>query len=415
MTTTTAAAGKLPAIILIILGVLNAVGPLTVDTYLPGMPGLAAELGAGRAEAQLSLTACLVGIAVGQLIAGPWSDTVGRRLPLVLGAVGYTLASLACAAAPDLTMLIVLRFVQGLAGAVGVVAGRAVVRDVASGPLAVRYYSQLATAGALAPVAAPLLGSAILMVASWRGVFIALAVLGMLLTVLLLVFFRETHPLRLRSSAAPSATLGAFSAMLRDRRFVGYLGVGAFSGVMLFAYISGSSFLFQGEFGATAEQFALAFSLNGLGIAVFSQLNARLAPRFGTGRMMRVALAVQSTAAAALIVLAFALPREPSAIPVLGVVLFGIVAPVGMVTPNFIARGMGRAGTNAGAASALLGATTFLVGGLVSPLTGFGDVVGVMAALVVLGAVGCSVLVIILTRHDGKGSPERTSPEGAGA
>jgi DHA1 family bicyclomycin/chloramphenicol resistance-like MFS transporter len=413
--TTAVAARRLPATVIVILGVLGGIASLSLDSYLPALPALAAEFAVGRSEAQITLTACLIGIAVGQLVVGPWSDGVGRRLPLLLGASGFAAASIACAFAPELGSFAVMRFIQGFAAAIGLVVGRAVVRDATSGPLAVRSYSQLATAGAIAPIVAPLLGSAILLIAGWRGVFVALGVLGAVLTVLLALFLRESHPRELRRSASPSATFRSFGVVLRDRRFLGYLGVGGFSAVTLFAYISGSSFFFQSEFGASPAQFAVAFAINGVGIAGFSQLNARLAPRVGSGRMLRIALVIQSTAAAGFVVVALFAPRAPSSIAVLMIVLFGIIAPMGLVMPNFIARGMSRAGANAGAASAFIGAVTFLVGGIVSPLTGLGDPVGSVAGLIGVGVVGASVLVVALTRHDREGSAERTQPEGAGA
>jgi DHA1 family bicyclomycin/chloramphenicol resistance-like MFS transporter len=412
---TAAAARRLPVMIIVVLGVLSGIASLSLDTYLPALPAIADEFSVGRAEAQLTLTACLVGIAVGQLVVGPWSDAVGRRLPLLIGASGYTAASIACVFAPEIASLVAFRFVQGFAAAVGLVVARAVIRDLATGPLAVRAYSQLATAGAIAPVVAPLLGAAILLVASWRGVFVVLGMLGVVLTLLLAGFVRESHPRELRRGASPAATWRSFGTVLSDRRFVAHLGVGGFSAVMLFAYISGSPFVFQSQFGATPIQFAVAFAVNGLGIAVFSQINARLAPRVGSGLLLRIALIIQSTAAAALGVVALLAPREPSSIPALMIVLFGVIAPMGLVMPNYIARGMSRAGQNAGAASAFIGAATFLVGGIVSPLTGLGDPIGTVAVLIALGAVGSGVLVIALTRHDREGSAERTQPEGAGA
>jgi MFS transporter, DHA1 family, multidrug resistance protein len=409
----TAAARPLALSIIIVLGALTAIGPLSLDAYLPAFPAIATELGVGATEVQISLTACLVGIALGQLVAGPVSDSIGRRFPLVIGAAGYAAASFACALAPDLVPFVLLRFVQGFMGAVGVVAARAVIRDVAEGPIAVRLYSQLSTAGGLAPVVAPLLGAAVLLVADWRGIFVALGTFGLALTVLLLILFRETLPLAHRRSGSPRAVVRGFTAVLRDRGFLGALAIGASAAVLLFAYISGSSFVLQESFGADAGQFALAFAINGLGLATLSQVNARLGPRWGALTMLRLGFAVQFIAALGLAAIALFAPREPALIPLLMVVFFGVVAPMGIVNPNYIARAMGRSRGNAGTASALIGATSFLTGGVVSPLTGLGDPVLSVAVLVVAGALGGLLLVLIVARRD-RGEPP-PQPETPGA
>jgi DHA1 family bicyclomycin/chloramphenicol resistance-like MFS transporter len=401
--------------ILVLLGALTAIGPLSLDAYLPALPDIARELAVGPVQVQLSLTACLVGIAAGQLVAGPVSDAVGRRLPLVLGAAGYAAASLACAFAPEIVPFVVLRFAQGFLGAVGVVAARAVIRDVADGPVAVRLFSQLSTFGALAPVVAPLLGAAILLVADWRSVFVVLGMIGVLLTLALVLFFRETLPRVDRHPGTPVAVARGFATVLRERRFLTSLAIGAFAAVLLFAYISGSSFLLQESFGADPGQFALAFALNGLGIATLSQVNARLAPRWGTARMLRLGFAVQAVSALGLLAVALVAPRDPALIPVVMLVFFGVVAPMGVVNPNYIARGMAATSGNAGTASALIGATTFLTGGLVSPLTGLGDPVLTVAGLVVAGAVGGLVFVFAVTRGERGGTAVAPQPDTPGA
>ena len=382
-----------------VLGALTAIGPMSIDAYLPALPQLGDEFDVSRASAQLSLTACLIGFALGQLVAGPLSDTLGRRLPMVLGAAGYAVASLACAAAPDLTAFVLLRFVQGFAGATGVVVARAVIRDVATGKQAVRYFSQLATTNALAPVLAPLLGAGILLIATWRGVFVALACFGALLAVALLARFRETLPHDARSSAAPRAAALAFRAVLVNRSFVGYLLLGALGATVLFSYLSGSSYVIQEEFGASPTLYAASFALNGLGLALFAQLNARVAPRWGSDRMLHLAFQVQSTAAAGLVLVALFAPRDISSLPLVMAAFFGMVAPMGMVGPNYVARAMGSVSANAGTASAALGATTFLAGGLVGPLTGLGDSVVTVGLLALAGAIGGVVLSGVLHRR----------------
>jgi DHA1 family bicyclomycin/chloramphenicol resistance-like MFS transporter len=401
------ASRPLPFAIIVVLGALTGVGALSLDAYLPAFPAIAIEFDVARAGVQLSLTACLVGFAAGQLVAGPVSDAVGRRLPLVIGAVGYAAASFACAFAPEIATFVVLRFAQGVFGAVGVVAARAVIRDVAEGPVAVRLFSQLSTANALAPVLAPVLGAVILSVSDWRGVFVVLGGFGALLGVVLITLFRETHPPAKRHPGTPRAVARAFAGVLADVPFLGVLAIGVCAAVTLFAYVSGSSFVLQETFGADPALFAVSFAINGLGIAVLSQVNARLAPRRGSAHMLRAAFAVQAASALGLLAIALFAPRDPSVIPVLMVAFFGLVAPMGIVTPNYIALGMGRVRANGGMASALLGATTFFAGGVISPLSGLGDPVLTMAGLVSGGALCGLVLAVRAARA---GAPRGAVP-----
>jgi len=405
----------LPVATLVILGALTAIGPLSLDAYLPAFPEIARDLQTTPVQVQLSLTACLVGIALGQLIAGPLSDTAGRRLPLVVGAAGYAAASFACVFAADIAPLVLLRFIQGLLGAVGVVAGRAVIRDVADGPGAVRLFSQLATANALAPVLAPVLGALVLLAADWRGIFVLLGAIGVVLAVLLAVRFRETLPPAARRPGRPVEVARGFGSALGDRAFLGAMAIGACAAVLLFAYVSGSSFVLQESFGADPTLFAVGFAINGTGIAVLSQVNARLAPRRGPGRMLRAAFAVQAASALGVLAIALAAPREPAVLPALMAAFFGVAAPMGIVTPSYLALGMSRARGNAGTASALLGATTFLVGGIVSPITGLGDPVLTVAGIAVAGALGGLILASLAVRRGMAAVDRIVPPEAPGA
>jgi DHA1 family bicyclomycin/chloramphenicol resistance-like MFS transporter len=233
--------------------------------------------------------------------------------------------------------------------------------------------------------------------------------------VLLATLFRETLPPAARRPGTPAAAARGFAEVLRSPGFLPSLAIGVCAAVLLFAYISGSPFVLQEQFGADPGQFALAFALNGLGIATLSQVSARLGPRWGAARMLRIAFGIQTVAAAGLAAIALFAPREPAVIPWLMAVFFGIVAPMGVVNPNYIARAMGRARGNAGTASALIGATSFLTGGLVSPLTGLGDPVLSVAALIVAGAFGGLVLVLVVTRGERDGAAPAPQPDAPGA
>lgn len=391
--------GPVPATIMLSLGVLTAVGPFSLDTYLPAFPAIASDLQTGPEAVQLSLTACLVGLALGQLLVGPWGDRIGRRRPLLMGSVGFLLASIGCALAPSIEIFIALRFVQGLAGAAGLVMARAVVRDLSSGRAATALYSQLAVVSGLAPVVAPLLGAVGLAYLSWRGVFLGLAVLGAILTVLVATLVPETHHLEFRTKGGLSSTLGAFGLVLADRAFAGYVVLSGLTAAILFTYIASSSFVFQTIYGASSAQFAAAFAVNGLGIALLARVNARLAPLHGPARMLRAGVALQFAGTAVLLL--FVLLRvDLGEFSVLGLaaLLFLAIAPLGFNLPNTMTICMGQSGGRAGTASALLGVTTFLSGAIVTPVSGLGNPAFSMA-LIMAGASALSVVAVLVLKR----------------
>jgi DHA1 family bicyclomycin/chloramphenicol resistance-like MFS transporter len=391
---------SVPASITLSLGVLTTVGPFSLDTYLPAFPAIAANLKTGPQSVQLSLTACLVGLALGQLLVGPWGDRIGRRKPLLMGSLGFLLASIACALAPSIEFFIAARFVQGFAGAAGLVMARAVVRDLSSGRAATALYSQLAVVSGLAPVVAPVLGAVGLAFVSWRGVFMGLAVLGAVLTVLVATQIPETHHPQFRTTGGLSGTFRAFGQVLTDKTFAGYAFLGGLTAAILFSYIASSSFVFQTVYGATSAQFAAAFAANGLGIALLGRLNVRLAPRHGAARMLQVGVALQS-AGTFLLVLFVLLGVDLGEFRVLSLaaVLFLAIAPLGFNLPNTMAICMGQSGGYAGTASALLGVTTFLFGALVTPISGLGNP-AVAMVLIMGGATALSfVTVLVLKRR----------------
>src|SRR4051794_32404815 len=248
-----------PLKLVVVLGLVNAIGPLSVDMYLPAFPEIARDLATSAAEVQLTLTACVAGLAVGQLVIGPLSDRLGRRAPLIAAMSTYAVASLLCALAPSVVVLMALRFVQGLAGAGGVVIARAVVRDLHSGAAAVRLFSSLMLVTGLAPILAPLAGGAILGIASWRGIFVTLTVLSALIAVLVTFGLRETLPPERRSDHGLRTTLSVMRNLLRDCWFVGHGLAGGLGFGALFAYISGSSFVLQGIYGASPQLYSLLF------------------------------------------------------------------------------------------------------------------------------------------------------------
>jgi len=383
-------------VVVFVLGILTAVGPFSLDAYLPGFPSIAEEFGASEQTVQFSLTACLLGLALGQIFAGPWSDRIGRRLPLLIGSTGYILASVVCALAPSIEIFIAMRFVQGFAGAAGLVLARAVVRDVSRDDKAVVLYSQLAVVSGIAPVIAPVIGAALLVPFGWRGVFWALAAIGTVISVLVAVFLAETHPLHARSSGNLGAVLRAFGHTFRDRQFASYALLGALGAAILFTYISSSSFVLQEVHGLDPAGFALVFGSNGLGLVIAGAVNARLARRFGPGTILLAGLLAQAGGIVVLAVatgLADALGDLGTPAVICGIFLS--VVPFGFIAPNCTSLAMARSAGRAGTASAVLGVTMFLAGAIVSPLSGAGNpettmviVMGVASVLSIATAVG---------------------------
>ncbi len=251
--------------LLIILGALSAFAPLSIDMYLPALPALGRGFGASASQTQLTLNACLLGLALGQMIAGPLSDALGRRRPLLVGVAAYAAASLLCVIAPSIGALVLLRFVQGLAGAAGIVIARAVMRDWYTG-VAARYFSLLMLVNGLAPILAPVIGGQLRRVASWRGIFVTLALIGVLLLLATARGLPETLARADRHTGSVPATLATFRRLLADRSFVGHALSSGFAFAAMFAYIAGSPFVLQDIYGVSPQLFSIVCGMNALGI-----------------------------------------------------------------------------------------------------------------------------------------------------
>src|SRR6267143_566798 len=229
----------------VLLGGLTAFGPLSIDMYLPALPAIGRDLAASESMIQLTLTACLIGLAIGQVIAGPLSDALGRRRPLLIGVAGYVIASLLCALAPAATILVALRLLQGLAGAAGIVIARAIVRDLYSGSAAARYFSRLILVMGLAPILAPVLGAQLLRFTSWHGIFVVLAMITALLWLGAARGLPETLPPARRRIGSLSDTTQTFRRLAADTEFVGYAAAGGLAFGAMFAYIAVSPFVLK--------------------------------------------------------------------------------------------------------------------------------------------------------------------------
>jgi DHA1 family bicyclomycin/chloramphenicol resistance-like MFS transporter len=378
--------------VIVVLGALSAMGPISIDLYLPGLPELADDLHTSASAAQLTLTACLAGLAIGQLLAGPRSDRLGRRRPLLVGLTGFCAASFACALAPDIVSLTVLRLAQGFAGAGAIVIARAVVRDLRSGAAAARLFSVLMLVTGLAPTLAPIVGGQLLRATSWRGLFVALGAVGVALLAGSAVALPETLPPERRHVGDWRAIGRTFHELARSRVFCGYALVVSFSFAQMFAYIAGSPFVIQNIYGVSAQLYAGIFALNAFGIVACSQLNGLLVERVGPRALLRAGVVAEAIAGVALLVVILV-----GGIGLAGILpcLFVAVSGVGLVFPNASALALTPYPHVAGSASALLGVLNFVVGAAVAPIVGAaGDRTAVPMGIVIatLGALALTVL-----------------------
>lgn len=383
---------RVPVRLVLVLGLLVALGPLTIDLYLPALPSITDDLLSTSAAVQLTLTGTLAGVAAGQLVVGPLSDALGRRRPLLAGLALHVVASLLCVLAPSVAVLGGLRVLQGFGSAAASVTAMAVVGDLYRGTTAARVFSRLMLVLGVAPVLAPTLGGELLRLTDWRGVFVALAVVGVALAVLAALALPETLPPERRRSARPRSTLTAYRALTRDGVFVALVLVAGLSMASLFAYVSGSPFVLQEQYGLDEQQFALVFGTGAVGLIGGTQLNVRLLRTSTPGRVLRASLLVGLVAGLAQLAAALT-----GALGLLGVLLplWLALAAVGTAFPNIPALALERHRATSGTAAALLGAVQFGVAAVVAPLVGvLGNDSRAMAA--VMTATTATALVVLL-------------------
>jgi MFS transporter, DHA1 family, multidrug resistance protein len=384
-------------LLIVVLGALTAFGPMSIDMYLPAFPTLAGHFHATQPQVQLTLTACMAGLALGQLLYGPVSDALGRRRPLYAGLAGYAAASALCAAAPTMAVLTGLRLVQGLGGAAGLVIARAIVRDLYSGLAAARFFSLLMLVNGLAPMLAPLLGAQVLRFSSWPAVFLVLCGYGLLLLLGVGLVLPETLPPQRRRRGGLRDTVRTFHEIAQDRTFLGYALAGGLVFAAMFAYIAGSSFVTQDIYGVSPQAFSVIFGVNALGIVLASQVNRILLGRLTPATLLSVALAVHL--AGGLGVLAAVASGSHRLIWLLPP-LFLAVSMVGIVLPNTTALALAAHPHAAGSASALLGVSQFVFGAAAAPFVGLGGRgTALPMALVIAGlGVAANVVLHLVTR-----------------
>ncbi|WP_018687194.1 Bcr/CflA family efflux MFS transporter [Actinokineospora enzanensis] len=388
----------------LILGGLSAFGPLSIDMYLPAFPELAERLHTGPSQVQLTLTTFMIGLAVGQAVAGSLSDSFGRRGPLVVGLALYTASSVACVVAPSVYALAALRLAQGLSAAAGVVIARAAVRDMFSGAAMAKFFSALMLVNGLGPLLAPIVGGQLLRWTSWEGIFVALAAFGAVLLAVVVFFLPETLPPEYRGRPQLRRTLRTYVKIGTERSFFAYAAAAGFVGGAMFAYIAGSSFVLQDIHGMSPQEYSLVFAGNALGIMLVSQLNSLLLRWFAPRVLLVSALVVAAVGGLGVLAsVAFALP-----LPFLLAALFVSVVCVGMVSPNSTALALADHGENAGAASALLGVLQFVIGGITSPLVGLGGGQTALPMAIVIAVLACTGIVLFAVLRPA--APRLTGP-----
>lgn len=348
----------------IFLGVMTAMAPLSTDMYLPSLPEISSAFDISTSMTQLTLTMTMVGMAVGQILGGPVSDRLGRKVPLLIGMAGFTLASLGCAWTEEIHFFLAFRFLQGLSGAFGIVIARAVARDVVEGPALMQFMALLMMVNGLAPIAAPVAGAQVLRFTDWHGVFIFLVGVG-LVQMGLTMHFKETlkKGARVRSFTEGFA---AFAVLVRNRYFFGQCLLQCFYFGAFFSYIAGSVFLFQNIYGVSPQVYSYIFGGIGLGLMLMGVLPAKMAGAVAEITFLKAALIVpfvMSLFFLAGIVLGasiwYTLP-----------VLFLTIVPLSVMGAASTSLSLSRCGKNAGSASALLGFFNMILGGALMPLTG---------------------------------------------
>ncbi|MFL2001253.1 multidrug effflux MFS transporter [Microbacterium sp. A1-JK] len=376
-------------VFIVLLGALTALGPFTIDMYLPAFPILREDFQTTEAAIQLTLAGTMIGFALGQLIVGPLSDKVGRRIPLLIVTGLHVVASVLAAFAPSLELLGAARVLMGMGAAAGGVVAMAIVRDLFGGKRLVVVLSRLALITGVAPVIAPLVGSALLEIMPWRGLFIVLAAYGALMLVCALFLIFETLPPARRQDRGATTVMQRYRSVFSDRVFVGVLVIGGMSFSGLFSYLSASSFLFQGTYGFNAQMYGVLFAVNSVGLVIGNQIAARLAARFGPQWVLAFSTAVLILASGAIIVA-----------DQLGLGLWGTVIPLfvfmsacGFTFPCVQVLALDRHGKAAGTAASVLGAVNFGVAGLVSPLVGWlSGSAGITATSMAVVMFGCALI-----------------------
>lgn len=383
---------------ILILGALITLGPLTIDMYLPALPKIGEELSVSSSVAQLTLTGTLAGLALGQLVVGSLSDSLGRRRPLLVGIVLHIAASVLCFLAPNIAVLGIARGLQGMGASAAAVVAIAVVGDLYSGNTAATVMSRLMLVLGVAPVLAPSLGAAVLLKASWHWVFVALVILAGLLFVLAALALPETLPQSHRRPLKVGGIVRTYGQLLHDPRFVILVLVAALGMSGLFAYISAAPFVLQGRYGLDQQMFAGVFAAGAIALIGSTQFNVVLLRRF---RPQSITLAALASATVAGVVFVGLTIADVGGLVGFLVPVMAILTAMGFVIPNAPAIALSRHSEAAGTAAALLGAAQFGIGALVAPLVGaLGNGALALSGVMTLGMAIALVALLLVGGND---------------
>ncbi|MBA3021135.1 multidrug effflux MFS transporter [Propionicimonas sp.] len=373
----------------------GGIAPLATDMYVPAFPLVAADLRAGATQVQLSLTTFFIGMAMGQLLGGPVSDQRGRRKPLLSPLAVLTIASLACAWSPSISIMLTARFVQGFSGGWAMVIGRAIVVDLVSGIYLVRALNVVAGVGGIAPVVGPLLGAAILQGWHWRASFVVVAALAAVMAVAVAVAVPETLPADRRHGGGLTRLRHAARQVLGRPRFVAYLIVTAFSMGVTFAYVATSAFILQSMNRLSPMTYSILFAANAVGLALTTLAAGRMAGRVRTRTVIMIGLT--ATGAAGLLLLAGAIGGMPLWVAIVG--FFALMSAQGLVGANAGALASNEAPEHPGTGSAALGFLQWCTAGVIAPIAGLGgDRTAVPMAVIILALTAASLAAMALTR-----------------
>ena len=376
----------------IVLGLLSAVGPFSIDMYLPALPSIAADFKASTAATQGSLIAFFLAVACGQVIYGPISDSHGRRAPLYFGMAIYSIGAIACGFAPSIEWLIAARFVQGIGACAGMTIPRAIVRDLHTGPDAARLMSLIMLVFSVSPILAPLFGSTVVALSTWRVIFFVVAVIGVIGAATNFFVLDETRPPEKRVPLNPANVVRGYLELLGDRYFVGVSLIGGFGMASFFAFLSSSSFVYIDHFGLTPTQYSFAFAVNAIAFIGMAQLTGRLGRRFGLKRVVRAAVTFYLVMTGILFAATLSGLDNVFALMAMLFIAFG---SMGLVVPSSAVLALDNHGSRAGTASALLGTLQLLAGVGVVGIMGLisnGTVLPMVAAIF-----GCATIVFLLS------------------
>ncbi|MCY8859139.1 Bcr/CflA family efflux MFS transporter [Bacillus atrophaeus] len=390
--------GKERLALAFLLGMLAILGPLNIDMYLPSFPEIADDLSARASLVQLSLTACLIGLTIGQIIVGPVSDAKGRRKPLLICIFLFALSSLFCALSPNITTLVIARFLQGFTASAGLVLSRAIVRDVFTGRELSKFFSLLMVITAVAPMVAPMTGGAILLLpfATWHTIFHFLTLIGFILVLIIALRLKETLPPEKRIPSSIGTSVRTMGSLMKDRSFIGYaLTVGFIHGGS-FAYVSGTPFVYQDIYGVSPQVFSILFGINGLAIITGSFIIGRFGGIIHEKSLLRMAVITAFIATAVL--LTMTIVHGPLITLVISIFIYMIT--IGMVLTSTFTLAMENQGHRAGSASAMLGMLPLLLGSIVSPLVGINETTAIpMGAIMFITSVIGSLAFFKLTKQ----------------